>query len=67
MPISEIQARWSVAILAKKISLPSPGEMSKSIEEFQANLNKKVSALPTWVYVLQEDERRCSSNALRYC
>jgi hypothetical protein len=44
-PISEIQARWAVGILSKKFNLPTPEEMTRSIEQFQLNLAKNVSPL----------------------
>jgi len=44
-PISEIQARWAVGILSKKFSLPTPEQMTRSIEQFQLNLAKNVSLL----------------------
>jgi dimethylaniline monooxygenase (N-oxide forming) len=36
-PVSEAQARWSISVLLKKVSLPSPTAMAQAVSSFQAS------------------------------
>lgn len=47
LPVIEAQARWSIAILTKRIQLPPPEEMDEWIRDYHEDLSANVSSQHT--------------------